>query len=72
MTRMMEKKHPVRLSIPILFPQVPAAETEEGSAVLPDEAHRGGERWQREDHPDPAADEAEALPAEPGADQRRH
>lgn len=44
--------------------QVPAAAAEEGSAVLPDEAHRGGKRGQREDDPDPATDEAEALPVE--------
>lgn len=52
--------------------QVPAAAAEEGGAVLPDEAHRGGERGQREDHPDPAADEAEALPVEPEAGRCWH
>ena len=60
--------------MPFLHPlsQVPAAAAEEGSAVLPDEAHRGGECWQREDHPDPAADEAEALPVPVEAGCRWH
>lgn len=44
--------------------QVPAAEAEEGCAIPPDEAHRGGECRQREDRPDPAADEAQALAVE--------
>lgn len=52
------------VSPPLSLSQVPAAAAEEGSAVLPDEAHRGGEHGQREDRPDPAADEAEALPVE--------
>lgn len=47
-----------------MFLQVPAAAAEEGGSVLPHEAHRGGECGQREDHPDPAADEAETLSAE--------
>lgn len=52
--------------------QVPAAEAEEGRAILPDEAHRGGECRQREDHPDPAADEAQALTVELDAGHCRH
>lgn len=57
--------------LPVL-PQVPAAAAEEGSALLPDEAHRGGECRQREDRPDPAADEAQALTVELEAGRRRH
>lgn len=38
--------------------QVSAAAAEEGGAVLPDEADRGGECRQREDDSHPAADEA--------------
>lgn len=57
---------------PAPVPQIPAAAAEEGGALLPHEAHRGGERGQREDHPDPGADEAETLPAEAQKHLRWH
>lgn len=53
-------------------PQVPAAAAEEGGAVPQDEAHRGGERQQWEDHPDPAADEAQTLSGELEEGSNRH
>lgn len=55
-----------------MFLQVPAAAAEEGGSVLPHEAHRGGECGKREDHPDPAADEAETLSAEVQKRLREH
>lgn len=48
----------------ILSCQVPSAAAEEGGAILSDEAHRGGERREWKDQPDPAADEAKTLSAE--------
>lgn len=55
-----------------MLSQVPAAEAKESSAIQPDEAHRGGECRQWEDHADPAADETEALPAELQAESCRY